>query len=263
VYVGVSSPYLAVQGGIQALAMSDGSLLARQHFVPAGERGADIWNSPTLATEEGLLFVATGNDFGGFDGPFTRAMVALHPETLAILAAHQEALPERDLDFGTTPIVFHDDRGRTLVGANQKNRTFFAYDVDRLGDGPVWQRPTGLSVGAMPAYDPDLGPGGTLFIVGGSSLLYAVDPATGADRWGPVVVGTPNGNMALANGLVFIGGGNGHVLVIDGRTGTLLRAIVPESPGPTYSGIVVAGGTLYWMSGPYLNAWKLPSPAGG
>jgi outer membrane protein assembly factor BamB len=258
VYIGVSSTYSALRGGVRALNLADGTLRAEQYLVPDGRRGADIWNSPTLSRDGTRVFVATGNDFGGYDGPYTRAVVALDPATLAILDAHQEAVPGEDLDFGTTPVVFGDAQGRTLVGANQKNGTFFAYEADRVGAGPVWQRATGLSVGTMPAYDPDLGSGGTLFIVGGGGQLLAVDPATGADRWPPLTVGTANGNLAVANGLVYMGAGNGYVGVVDGRAGTLLRILAPVSPGPTFSGVVMANGILYWMSGPYLNAWSLP-----
>jgi outer membrane protein assembly factor BamB len=253
-YVGVSSRYGAVRGELRALDLRDGSLRARQFFVPAGETGADIWNSPTLTPDGGMLLVATGNDAGGYDGPYTRAVVALDPLTLAILDARQEGVSGQDLDFGTTPVVFGDATGRSLVGANQKNGVFFAYDVRQIGAGAVWRRDTGLNVGAMPAHDPKAG-GGTLFIVGDNGLLFGVDPATGADRWPPVAVGFAHGNMALANGLVFVGAGDGEVAVLEAATGVVLRVLVPEGRGPTFSGVVVSGGTVYWMSGPYLNAW--------
>jgi outer membrane protein assembly factor BamB len=109
-------------------------------------------------------------------------------------------------------------------------------------------------VGTLPAYDPDLGQGGTLFVVGDNGLLFGVDPGTGGDRWPPLAVGFANGNLAIANGLVFMGAGGG-VAVVDGSTGALLRVLTPADPGPTYSGVAVAGGLVYWMSGPYLDAW--------
>jgi outer membrane protein assembly factor BamB len=257
-YVGVSSRYGAVRGELRALDLQDGGLRARQFFVPPGETGADIWNSPTLTRDGRMLLVATGNDAGGYGGPYTRAMVALDPLTLAILDARQEGVIGQDLDFGTTPVVFGDASGRTLVGANQKNGVFHAYDVRGIGAGAVWHRETGLNVGAMPAYDPKAGAGGTLFIMGDNGLLFGVDPATGADRWPPVAVGFAQGNLALANGLLFLGAGDGEVAVLEAATGTVLRVLIPEERGPTFSGVVVAGGTLYWTSGPYLNAWAAP-----
>jgi outer membrane protein assembly factor BamB len=256
VYVGASSRYRAVRSELRSLDLATGTPRAQRFFVPEGRQGADIWNSPALAFDGGIVAVATGNDFGGFDGPFTRAVVTMTPQTLDVLGVRQEALPDEDLDFGTTPIFFTDGQGRALLGAHQKNGVFFAYDANRVADGPVWQRATGLSVGTLPAYDPNTGPGGTLYVVGDNGLVFALDPATGADRWPPVAAGFTNGNLAAANGLVFLAsGGNG--VVLDAGTGALLRYLAVESPGRSFSGIVVARGMVYWMSGPYLNAWGL------
>jgi hypothetical protein len=62
--------------------------------------------------------------------------------------------------------------------------------------------------------------------------------------------------MAIANGLVFVSTG-GRVLILDGATGRLLRTLAPDNPGASFSGVVVSGGSVYWLSGPYLNAWGL------
>jgi outer membrane protein assembly factor BamB len=247
-----------VRGELRALDLRDGSVRARCYLVPEGRLGADIWNSAASSPDGRSVLVATGNDFGDFDAPLARSMVALDPVSLAVQAAHQVAASDQDLDFGTTPVFFSDAAGRTLVGANQKNGVFYAYDLARLATGPAWTRNTGLSVGLMPAYDPRTGAGGTLFIAGDNAVLYGVDPATGGDRWPPIAVGFGNGNLAVANGLVFMGAGHGAVAVIDAETGVILRVLYPETPELTYSGVVLSRGILYWTSGPYLNAWGLP-----
>ena len=41
-------------------------------------------------------------------------------------------------------------------------------------------------------------------------------------------------------------------------TGKQLKVLTPTDPGPSFSGPVVAGGFLYWLSGSTLNAWSLP-----
>jgi outer membrane protein assembly factor BamB len=256
-YVGMSASFAADRGELRAYGLHDGTLEANVFFVPLGRRGADIWNSPAMAQDGSRVLVATGNDFDGFNGPLTRAIVGLDPLSLHVVDVHQEAAANQDLDFGTTPIVFHDSTGRGLVGANNKNGVFYAYAVGSLGPGAVWQRPVGISVGAMPAYDPDLGSGGTLFVVGDTGLLFGLDPGTGADRWPPIAIGYANANLAVANGLVFMGSGAGSVTVIDATKGTVLRTLDPPAPGDTFSGVVVANGTVYWMSGPNLNAWSV------
>lgn len=258
VYVGVSSAFVALRGELRALDVNSGAVVARRYFVPEGQRGADIWNSPALSADGAKVLVATGNDYGGYNGPYTRAIVAMDPASLVLLDAHREAAAAQDLDFGTTPVVFRDAQGRALVGANNKNGVFYAYDLAHVGTGAVWTRATGISVGTMPAYDPNVGAGGTVFIVGDNGVLYGVDPATGNDRWAPVAVGFANGSLALANGLVFIGAGNGSVAILDASTGAVLRTLAPATQGPTYSGPIVANGMVYAMAGPDLNGWGLP-----
>ena len=73
----------------------------------------------------------------------------------------------------------------------------------------------------------------------------------------PLALGFTHANMAIANGLVFVSTG-GRVLVLDGASGRLLRTLDPANGGASFSGVVVAGGLVYWLSGPYLNAWGLP-----
>jgi outer membrane protein assembly factor BamB len=258
-WVGVSSEgdNPSVRGGVRSLDVATGEVLASQYFVPEGRRGAGIWNSPALSGDGQTLVVATGEDFDGYDGPYNRAMVSMDPTSLQIRQADKQGATDLDLDFGTSPVVFHDAAGRALVGANHKNGVFYAYALGDIASGPVWQRALGVAVGMMPAYDPNVGRGGTLFVVGDNGQLFAVDPATGADRFAPVALGFMHANMALANGLLFASVG-GRVFVLDEATGELLRTLDPAIGGRTFSGVAVANGLVYWLSGPYLNAWGLP-----
>lgn len=255
VYVGVASEGEPPGSGeVRALDLETGALVASQHLVPQGVLGADIWNSPALSPDGQSLVVATGNDFGGYDGPYTRALVAMDPITLAIRDVRQEAAPGLDLDFGTTPVLFTDRPGRTLVAAQNKNGVLYTYDLGRLSAGAIWQRQNGLAVGLMPAFDSTLG---TLFFAGDNGQLFGVDPATGVDRWPSVAVGFMNGNLALANGLLFASSG-GRVFVLDATSGRVRRSLDSDNPGRSFSGVVVAGGAIYGMSGGYLNGWGLP-----
>jgi outer membrane protein assembly factor BamB len=257
-YIGVASEFdnPPVGGEVRALDLATGALLARRAFVPDNQRGADIWNSVAASPDGRTLFVATGEDAGRYDGPYNRAMVSLDPASLQIFQANKQGTAGLDQDFGTTPVVFRDRQGRVLVGANNKNGVFYAYAADALTAGPIWTRGIGISPGMMPAYDPDRGAGGTLFIVGDNGIVYGVDPADGRDRWPPLAVGFTHGNLALANGLLFANTG-GRVYVVETASGRLLRILDPPAAGAAYSGIVVAGGRVLWMAGPLLNAWGL------
>jgi outer membrane protein assembly factor BamB len=257
-YVGVASrcDNPSVRGEVRAIDLATGATTGSQYFVPEGQSGAGVWNSPALSPDGSALVVATGEDSNDYNGPYNRAVVSLDPLTLAIKSAHQEGDTGGDLDFGTTPIVFHDSQGRTLVGANHKNGTFYTYALDNIAAGPVWSRAMGVRVGMMAAYDPTFGAGGTLFIVGSDARLYAVNPATGNNRW-PDVEANGRGNMALANGLMYLND-NGVLRILDEQDGHTLRAIIPDEQGASNSGVAVAGGFIYWVSGSHLNAWSLP-----
>jgi outer membrane protein assembly factor BamB len=259
-YVGIASrcDNPSVRGEIRALDLQSGQQVATQYFVPTGKAGAGIWNSPTLSPDGKTLVVATGEDFNGYNGAYNRAMVSLDPITLQIKEAHQEGALNRDVDYGTTPVIFHDNKGRMLVGATHKDNNFYVYDLNNIDAGAIWHREIGRLVGMMPAYDPNFGDGGTLFMVGSTQQLYAVDPATGADRWPRVDIGQVRGNMAVANGLLFLNGGAGGFLILDETTGKVLRGIKDSTTGSTNSGPAIAHGFVYWLSGRYLNAWSLP-----
>ncbi|MGI8587785.1 MAG: S-layer homology domain-containing protein [Chloroflexia bacterium] len=254
----------SVRGEVRNLDAVSGALTGNQYFVPSGQAGAGIWNSTALSPDGSTLVVGTGEDYNGYNGPYTRAMVSMDAVTLAILQSHQEGNTGQDLDFGTTPVVFHDSQGRVLVGANHKNGTFYTYVLSSISSGALWSRNTGTFVGMMPAYDPSFGSGGTLFIVGSNGThLYAVDPAMGStDRWPSVTLtAAAHGNMAIANGLIFLNEGSSGLEIRSETDGSLLRRITPASAGSANSGVAVSNGFLYWLSGSYLNAWSLPAGA--
>jgi len=248
----------SVRGELRAIDMTTGSNLGSQYFVPAGYRGAGIWNSPALSPDGSALVVATGEDYAGYNGPYNRAIVSLDPLTLAIMQSNQQGGTGGDLDYATTPLFFSDSMGRTLVGALHKNGTFYAYELNTINNGPIWSRSMGgYSAGMMPAYDPTFGAGGTLFVAT-ASRLYAMDPQTGQDRWAYISVSGLRGNMAIANGLIFLNVAGSLQIRSETNNGTLLRTITPPVSGSTYTGPIVSHGFVYWLSGAWLNAWSLP-----
>ncbi|MDQ3928922.1 MAG: hypothetical protein M3328_07220, partial [Chloroflexota bacterium] len=89
-------------------------------------------------------------------------------------------------------------------------------------------------------------------------FLFTVDPATGADIRPPMKVGQLHGNLAIANGLIFADAGNAGLSIYNVSDGKLLRTLIPGHATEGYSGVAVARGFIYWVSGGYLNAWSLP-----
>lgn len=264
-YLGIASrcDNPSVRGEVRAADLYNGSTINSQYFVGSGQRGGGIWNSPALSPDGSILVVATGEDYQCSPCTYTRSMVALDPITLAILGWNQQGNASQDADYGTTPVIFHDSRGRTLVGANHKNGIFYTYDITNIGAGPVWSKNTGVQVGYMPAYDPTFGNGGTLFIIGGTSDIWAVDPATGQNRWpqGSVVAGG-QGNIAIANGLIFVNAESSGLRIYRESDGTLLRTLTPPNAGSSNSGVAVSNGYIYWVAGSYLNAWTISGTPG-
>jgi outer membrane protein assembly factor BamB len=270
-YLGVASDCddPSVRGEVRSLEASTGGGVSRQYLVPTDTIGAGIWNSPALSPDGQTLVIVTGEDGEKTVQPYSRAIMSLDAQYLTIRQWDRQGTPAIDDDWGTTPIIFHDSQGRTLVGANHKNGTFYAYQLDQISAGPIWSRATGTRVGMMPAYDPTIGPGGTLYIAGEDAdwitSIYLVDPATGQDRQPPQAIGSLNGNMALAGGLLFLNvddsaTGSSTLQIRAATDGSLLRTITPPHTGRTYSGVAVAGGTVYWMAGAYLNAWSVLAP---
>ena len=137
-----------------------------------GPAGAAIWNSPTLDTERGLIYVATGNSYTAESAPNADAVLALRMDTGSVLWSRQltpadnfnmscarplacpagvtaaacdlggrancPATPGPDLDFGASTILRDLPDGRRLLIASQKSGVVYALDTARAG-AVVWQ----------------------------------------------------------------------------------------------------------------------------
>ena len=82
----------------------------------------------------------------------------------------------------------------------------------------------------------DLHPAGyrhsrALGVAGCQQVGLAVDPATGADRWPSVAPGTAHGNMAIANGLIFVNVGSGLRILNEANGSTLSVATGIDADG--------------------------------
>lgn len=258
-YVGVASDCdnPPTRGEVRALDLNTGTHLGSLYMVPEDQVGADIWNSPALSEDGSTLFVTTGEDAGGYDGPYTRAIIALDATTFDVRSIDRQGVPNEDLDWATTPMIFHDGLGRILVGAGQKNGTFYAYNASDLSAGPIWEWSPGPNVGMLAAYDPGYDDGGIL-ILGTRQGIFGLDPATGGGIWRNTSTGELHGSFAVANELIFANSDH-NLTILDVNTGEVVHNIMPPESGVTFSGPAISRGMVYWMSGASLNAWRLPA----
>ncbi|HET7639073.1 MAG TPA: PQQ-binding-like beta-propeller repeat protein, partial [Ktedonobacteraceae bacterium] len=112
IYIGVSSfgDCPSVQGKLVQLSTLDGSVQNIFDVVPDGCGGGSIWGSPTIDTQTGKIYVATGNaDHCSTVESYAIAIVELNASDLSVVDDWQ--VPQSqwldDSDFGTTPTLFN------------------------------------------------------------------------------------------------------------------------------------------------------------
>ena len=203
-----SYPCCTFRGGVAALDAASGAVLWHTRVIAAeprpyrvsssgtqlsGPAGGAVWNSPTIDTRRGLLYVGTGNSYTDIETPATNAVVAIGLASGQIRWVRQlnradnwvigcaapivspcprgatcrrggEANCPRsvgpDADFGVSPILRTLRDGRQVLLAGQKSGLVHALDPDREGRR-LWVS--------------SAGPGGTL---GGIEWGMAADDAT-------------------------------------------------------------------------------------
>ena len=236
-----------VRSGIKSFDQHTGTLLKTFWTLPSGSTGAGVWS--TAATDGTSLWITTGN---GAAGGSSYAIVKLKAGNLRFLA--QWVLQAHgDLDWGSSPTLFQAtiNNVRTkMVGANQKNGTFYAFDANNLQNGPIWSYPVGTTEGftigtdlAAPIWNPI---SRTLFVAGNQTTINstvfagsvrAFNPADGSVIWetgltGGPIMGSPslNGAGVLAAGTYNISNVTQNVAyLLDASNGNILTTIAQPS----------------------------------
>lgn len=218
VYVGTASQCDSplVYAGVHEYDQETGAPQAVFYNVPAGRIGASVWSSVAVG-KNGTVYETTGNGPGNdtFLGD-SESIVALNGSTLAQIGAWQippSPPTSKDSDFGGSPTLFSavlpGSTTRTpMVGACNKDGTYYALRADDLAAGPVWT----LAVSGPPLGGPyeciaaAVWNGRDLFIAGprttvdGTTVLGSireVDPATGAVLWATGLSGSVDGSPTL------------------------------------------------------------------
>jgi hypothetical protein len=292
-YVGLSSngdcPTLT-QGKLFKLDAATGTVQATFNVVPNGCVGGGLWGSPTIDSADNAVYVASGNpdpsNTCSSSEPYAQAIIKLRADTLAYVSSWQQPdAASTDHDFGTTPTLFDatiNGVNRQLVGAVNKNGTFYALDRANLAAGPLWtykvSDPGADPVAGNSSIAPASFDGTSLYIGGGSlgscaSELAALNPATGVPQWQDCADGPIIGGVVSAPGLVVAGVGP-YVEVFASATGQRLfhwsdnnsawyftaptvsngRILIPKSSGVLYALAPPA------ISGPVVVA-ESPAPA--
>jgi outer membrane protein assembly factor BamB len=238
IYVGISSECdnPLVRGGLAEFSQATGAHENTFWTTPPGTVGASIWTS--AATDGSEIFVTTGNGVSGSDG---FSIIELSP-SLSKLASWKLPASQRhgDADFGASPTLWTASvHGvpTSMVGACNKDGTFYAFTVSGLANGPVWQDKTGKSGQCEPAA---LSDGSHLYLANDATTIngtaYAgsiqqVDPATGNKIWQTGltgdIIGTPglDGAGVIATASYGLRGGVNALYLIDAATGQILNTI--------------------------------------
>lgn len=217
----------------------------------------DVWSSPSVDEDRGLVFAATGNCPTSPEGwgEFTEALFAVDLEGHPVWSYQPHEPNNDDLDFAGAPNLFRIG-DRDVVGLGNKDGTY--YVVDRATGEPVWQaeatRPgldeeganfsTGGFIGGSAVSDGVVA-GGTG--VGPCPCAHGIDAATGAVLWQNEEPAATYASAAVANGVLFLGGNDFTLRALDLQTGAILWSEAMQ--GAVSGGAVVSGDDLFAVAG--------------
>ena len=228
-----------VPGRLMALNISDGSDNNISWMIepewPNNALGGGIWTSPAVDEAKGDVFVTTGSANDINDGN-AFSILRLDLYTLVIQEAWKIEVsdPISDSDWGTSPTLFTDSRGREMVGAGQKDGNYYAFARHGLGQGPAWKRQL-ANGGTCPlcadgvlstaAFD-----GRRLYVGSGRppdaddnviGAVNALNPNDGSIVWRYPLAAPVIAPVSYANGVVFTTAGT-NAIALDAATGALL-----------------------------------------
>jgi outer membrane protein assembly factor BamB len=229
-----------VQGRLLRVDLASHTIDGVWNVVPDGHTGGTIWTTPVVDAARKRLFLTTGNG----DDPYAEAVVAFDPSSMQPLDSWKLPAKERttDSDWGTTPTLLTDSRGRRLVAAANKNGILYAFRRDKLRAGPVWRRPISTA-GECPncgagSVSTGVFGGHRLFYAGGGAVIKkhvypgtvrAVDPATGRLLWSRGLSGPVLAGLVRAHGKLFVAATSG-LFVLRLRDGAVLhKNLVPNT----------------------------------
>src|SRR5437588_6585549 len=266
VYIGTASigDCPLIPGQLFRLDAATGTVENIFNTVPAGCKGGGIWGSPTIDQSDNSIYFTTGNASKrcATTAGNAIALIKLNATDLSFISSWQVPTTEqgKDSDFGSTPTLFQATIGGTLyqlVGAVNKNGTFYAFDRTNISNGPVWSAQIAVG-GDCPecgggSISPAAWDGTTLYVAGGNTTmngascrgsLRALNPVDGSFLWQDCLVKTVLGAVTAVPGVVAIVEGSKLVLV-DATSGATLFIAQGSTPARFYGSPSVSNGVLY------------------
>jgi outer membrane protein assembly factor BamB len=126
----------------------------------------------------------------------------------------------------------------TVVGGTVGGRVT-TFQVANGEEG--WSFPSAAWVWAKP-----LGVGDTLYVADLDGIVYALDSATGTERWRTTTARNDvRGNLVLTNGLLVLATSTGSIFALDPTTGVERWYVEPDAGRILASPLVLESGILY------------------
>jgi polyvinyl alcohol dehydrogenase (cytochrome) len=279
-YVGLASQcdQPLTQGKLLRVSLASHKVKAVWDAVPDYQIGGGVWTTPVVDPKANTVFVTTGTR-ATVTEKYVEAVVALDATTLRVKSHWTLPVADRtlDSDWGTSPVLGHDSRGRSLVAAINKNGFLYAFQRTKLGAGPVWKVPIARAGPSPQAGDGTASTGvfaqGRFFFAAGATTIggqaypgsvRAIDPATGRFLW---QVGLPSevlGALKSVRGMLVVPAAYGGLYLLSEATGTVLHANILTGTRPDlqpmYAAPRVADGYVFiGTTDGVVHTFKLPA----
>ena len=216
VYMGIAGycdpPY--AQGKVLAFDPLTGRIVASVSLFSGNQTGAPVMGAAAVNVSTNKIFVSTGNPGSTTypNMPYSEALLALDPNTLAILDHWQVPASDQanDIDFIGSPTLFTIG-GTNYIGAENKNGYYYVLNQDHLAAGPIWKRylngqyrAAGTNNDSTACYH-----NGVIF-TGGAAVngtvfvgsIDAINAQTGALIWSQGTMGNVQASVTCTNDLV-------------------------------------------------------------
>jgi len=271
-------------------AIIGGGTVIPEEDLDRGYAGGGIWTTPVVDPETGFGYAGTANPYSKrleheydnaivkfdlHDGPMLGRVVDAYKgnvDQFVAGAARQPACDmfgdnpllwyhdsgfsiaclQLDVDFGGSPTMFGNDRGRLIVADFQKSGVVHAAFADTMQG--AWT--TTISVPPMATYTAGnsssmANDGERVYVTGNPGVMWALDVDDGRVSWAsPVGDQIDYHSLAVANGVVYTTATHSTLLAYDARTGAplLVRSLIADTQDFCYTisgGVAVARNSVY------------------